>query len=366
VARSASERGVDVVVGHVGDADDVLADGVTRISGGSAELVPWLDDQLANGLPAVVGATKFGWARADAATSVRLLIVDEAGQLALADAVAVAQASERIVALGDPQQLASPIQAAHDASVRLSLLEHLAQGAAVLPAEVGVFLDVSHRMHPALCEVVGELAYDGALRASPAAAARELSGPDLVLDGFEIPLRPGVLWVPCEAVDEEQAQFVADLVKGLVAQAVVRDGGAPVALRADDVLVVSPHNAHVNRIAAALGNGDRVGTVDKFQGQQGHVVVYAMSRPAEEAGDVPFLYGINRLNVALSRARLMAIVVAHPDATFPPVRQPEHLRLASRFARAVEGRQATRDGHPSGNGSDADDPASTSGRLDGV
>jgi uncharacterized protein len=326
----------------VGDADDVLADGVARIDGGSAALVPWLSEQRAAGCPAVVGATKFGWAREDAAKSVRLLIVDEAGQLALADALAVAQASRRIVALGDPQQLASPVQAAHDESVRLSLLEHLAQGAAVLPGEAGVFLDVSHRMHPALCEVVGELAYDGALSASPAAAARELSGPDVVVDGFRVPLRPGVLWLPSSAVDEEQAALVAELVEGLVRQAVVRDDGVERALRRDDVLVVSPHNAHVNRIAAAIGDGVRVGTVDKFQGQQGHVVVYAIGRPAEEAGDVPFLYEINRVNVALSRARLMAIVVAHPDATFPPVRRPEHLRLASRFARVVDGRKARR------------------------
>jgi len=82
--------------------------------------------------------------------------------------------------------------------------------------------------------------------------------------------------------------------------------------------------------------------VDKFQGQQAHVVVFAMSRRAEEARDVPFLYEINRINVALSRARLLAIVVAHPDATFPPVRQPEHLRLASRFTRAVSARRALR------------------------
>jgi uncharacterized protein len=196
-------------------------------------------------------------------------------------------------------------------------------------------------MHPSLCEVVGELAYDGALTASPRAAARELSGPDLVIDGFRVPLRPGVLWLPSELVDEDQAALVADLVEQLLDQAVVRDGGAPTHLRSDDVLVVSPHNAHVNRIAAVIGGGVRVGTVDKFQGQQGHVVVYAMSRPAE-AGDVPFLYEINRVNVALSRARLLAIVVAHPDATFPPVRQPEHLRLASRFARVVEGRRAQR------------------------
>lgn len=341
VARLAAEHGIDVAVGHV--ARQVTVPGVARIDGGGRCLVPWLDAQRAAGKPAVAGATKFGWSRADAASSVRLLIVDEAGQVALADAVAVAQASARIVALGDPQQLASPIQASHDESVRLSLLEHLAQGAAVLPAEVGVFLDVSHRMHPALCEVVGELAYDGSLKASPAAAARSLSGPDLLLDGFRIPLRPGVLWVPTEAVDEEQAEVVADLVGQLLSHALVSvDGGAPAGLGPEDVLVVSPHNAHVNRIAAAIGNGDHVGTVDKFQGQQGHVVVYAMSRPAEEAGDVPFLYELNRVNVALSRARLMAIVVAHPDATFPPVRQPEHLRLASRFARALEGRKARR------------------------
>jgi uncharacterized protein len=312
---------------------------VARIAGGG-KLAGWLGDERAAGRPAVAGATKFGWARQDAASSVRLLVVDEAGQVALADALAVAQASARVVALGDPQQLASPIQAAHDASVRMSLLDHLAQGAAVLPDDVGVFLNVSHRMHPALCEVVGELAYDGALQASPAAAARGLSGPDLHVGGFRVPLAPGVLWLPTEAVDREQADLVADLVDRLVRHATVSDGGADAALRPDDVLVVSPHNAHVNRIAAVVGGGVRVGTVDKFQGQQGHVVVYAMSRPAEEAREVPFLYETNRVNVALSRARLLAVVVAHPDATFPPVRQPEHLRLASRFARALDSRRA--------------------------
>ena len=97
----------------------MTAKGVARIPGGG-KLVRWLDDQRAAGIPAVAGATKFAWARQDAASSVRLLVVDEAGQVALADAVAVAQASARIVALGDPQQLASPIQARHDATVRLS------------------------------------------------------------------------------------------------------------------------------------------------------------------------------------------------------------------------------------------------------
>ncbi|MCW3038299.1 MAG: putative RecB family nuclease [Solirubrobacterales bacterium] len=344
VAALAIERGLDLVVGHIGSGDQVSGAGVAPIAGGSKELRPWLDGHRAAGRPAVVGATKFGWARPDLAGALHLLVVDEAGQLSLADAVAVAQASPRLVALGDPQQLASPIQASHSEAVRVSLLEHLAQGSAVLPAAAGVFLDVSRRMHPAVCEVVGALAYDGALQAHEAAAARSISGGDIVLGGYRIPLRPGVVWLPTEATEEGQAALVASLVGELVRSASVTANGRTERLTADDVLVVAPHNAHVNRIRAALGGSDRVGTVDKFQGREGHVVVFAQGRLAEKPGDVPFLYEINRINVALSRARLMAIVVAHPDAVFPPVSQPEHLKLASRFARAIRTRKAAVDG----------------------
>ncbi|WP_104524535.1 TM0106 family RecB-like putative nuclease [Blastococcus atacamensis] len=340
VASLAASQGLDVAVGHVGKPDEVTGAGVAVVSGGGGKLRPWLDDHRAAGRPAVVGATKFGWARPDTAGALHLLVVDEAGQLSLADAVAVAQASQRVVALGDPQQLASPIQASHSEAVRVSLLEHLARGSAVLPAEAGVFLDVSRRMHPAVCEVVGALAYDGALQAHETASARSISGPDVVVGGHRIPLTPGVVWLPTQATEEQQAALVTELVGELVRRASVTVDGLAERLKADDVLVVAPHNAHVNRIRAALGGSDRVGTVDKFQGREGHVVVFAQGRPAEKPGDVPFLYEINRINVALSRARLMAIVVAHPDAVFPPVSQPEHLKLASRFARAVRERRA--------------------------
>ena len=115
---------------------------------------------------------------------------------------------------------------------------------------------------------------------------------------------------------------------------VTESDGSTATLELPDLLIVAPHNAHVNRIQQALP-GARVGTVDRFQGQQGHVVVFSMGRLAERAGDVRFLYELNRLNVALSRARLMAIVVSHRDAVFPPVADPDDLRLASRFIRAV-------------------------------
>jgi RecA/RadA recombinase len=344
VAKLARKRGVDLAVGHVGTPAQVAGAGVDRIDG-SEKLVSWLADMTAGGRPAIAGATKFGWSREDAAGAVGLLIVDEAGQLSLADALAVAQASARIVALGDPQQLASPVQAAHSEAVRVSLLEHLAEGESVLAPHVGVFLDVSHRMHPEVSRVVGELAYDGRLASSEGAAARHIEVKDghVRAGGFVVPVTPGVVWLRVEGDEGKQADVVAELVAALCAGDVkVTDGGDPEDLTAEEVLVVAPHNAHVNRINGRLEGSCEVGTVDRFQGKQAHVVVFAQGRPAGESRDVPFLYEINRLNVALSRARLMAVVIAHPDAVFAPVSDPEHLRLVSRFATAVAGRAALR------------------------
>jgi uncharacterized protein len=200
-----------------------------------------------------------------------------------------------------------------------------------------VFLDHSHRMHPALCTVVGHLAYDGELGASQAASTRSISGPDLHAASSVIPVRPGVAWVPVDGGEEAEAIMVVTLIDRLMAGTVVtNEKGVRSALDADEILVVAPHNAHVNRIKSKVGNNVRVGTVDKFQGQQAHVVIYSMGRQAETPRDVSFLYELNRVNVALSRARLMSVVVSHPDSVFPPVNGPEHLRLASRFSSVLK------------------------------
>ena len=333
-----------LLVAHVGDPTQVdPARGITRIDGGSGKLRPWIDDQRAVGGPAIVGATKFGWSRPELAGSVDLLLIDEAGQLSLADALAVTQAADRIVALGDPQQLAAPVQAAQDPLVSVSLLEHLAGDRAVLPAEVGVFLDITHRMHPAVCDVVGALAYDDSLSSSAAAGQRQLSGENLLVAGRLLPLAPGLIWLPVDGGGEAEAAAVVELVTQLQANAFVLDeaDAQPLPSSLGEILVVAPHNSQVNRIDASLASSGlgqvRVGTVDKFQGQQGHVVIYSMGRLAEEPGDVPFLYDLHRVNVALSRARLLVIVVAHRKAVFPPVSTPEQLRLASRFAAALHG-----------------------------
>lgn len=337
VVKCAAAEGIEVRVAHVGSKDQVDAEtGIEVIGGGSRALATWLDDAADTATPVVVGATKFGWSRADAGCIADLLVIDEAGQLPLADAVAVCGAARRVVALGDPQQLAAPIQAAHDDSVRLSLLEHIIDGQAVMPSEAGVFLDLSYRMHPAVCQVVADLAYDGELLAAPQAAARDIQGPALTVGDGVVEVQPGVAWVPVMGGGDAEVAAVRELAEGLIDGAQVFEGDATARLTGADILVVAPHNAHVNRLDAQLSDlGVRVGTVDKFQGQQAHVVIYSMGRLATSPGDVPFLYELNRVNVALSRARLLAVVVSDPHAVLPPVNTPDQLRMASRFAAAV-------------------------------
>lgn len=333
-AEHLRDEGLDAQFARVGSVDKVDASyGALRLDSG-ATLIEWLDTPAE--MARIVGATKFALCLGDAAGRGSMLLIDEAGQFSLADALSVLHVAPFAVALGDPQQLAAPVQAAHDDAVKVSLLEHLADGHAVMSASSGVFLDLSFRMHPAVCSVVAKLAYEGELDASATAAARNISGSAVQVGPNTLPIALGVHWVPIDGGIEAEAAAVVELVAALrVGATVTESDGTSSALADAELLVVAPHNATVNRLRQLLPASIRVGTVDKFQGQEGHVVVFALGRTAEQAGDVPFLYELNRINVALSRARLMSIVVSAPAAIFPPVATPEHLQLASRFIAAM-------------------------------
>jgi uncharacterized protein len=221
--------------------------------------------------------------------------------------------------------------------VSKSLLEYVSNSASVLPSDVGVFLDETWRMHNDVCKVVSNLAYEGALHPAGDALLRTLQGVDFSVGRNLVRAQPGVQWIPVNGDGDIEVAAVFEAIEGLLSKVTVTDArGITAPLSAADILVVAPHNAHVNKLKQAVPEGVRVGTVDLFQGQEAHAVIFSMGKLAEGARDVGFLYEVNRINVALSRARLCALVISHEDAVFPPVSSPDDLLLASRFIQAVQ------------------------------
>ncbi|HSL98118.1 MAG TPA: AAA domain-containing protein, partial [Candidatus Deferrimicrobiaceae bacterium] len=290
----------------------------------------------------VVGGTAWLWSREELAGSVDVLFVDEAGQLSLANAVAVAPAARSIVLLGDPQQLEQPRQGTHPPGAERSALGHVLGDAAVMPPERGLFLTQTWRLHPDICDFTSEVFYEGQLTWEPTLARQDLHG-SWPADGT------GVRWMTVEHAGNatespEEAAAVTAIVRSLL------EGGgrwtdrkgAERPLTLGDIVIVAPYNAHVERIATTLAGAGyaaaRVGTVDKFQGQEAPISIYAMgSSSAEEAPrGLEFLYSLNRLNVATSRARCAALVVASPALVRVQCHSPRQMRLANALCRLVE------------------------------
>lgn len=294
-------------------------------------------DRLLTGDARLVGGTAWFWTRPDVAGAVDVLVVDEAGQFSLANAVAVARGAKSMVLLGDPQQLAQPSQAVHPGESGASALEHLLDGHATIPPERGVFLDRSYRMHPELTAFVSELAYEGRLRSADGREGVAVLGSGR-LAGSGLRVVPVEHSMTCSDRSAQEAEAVAALWRSVQGAMWRNHEGVQAPVGPDDVLVVAPYNAQVALIKAALPAGARVGTVDKFQGQEAPVVLYSMtSTSADEAPrGVSFLYDLNRLNVAVSRAQALAVVVLSPELLDAPVRTPDQLRRVNSLCRLVE------------------------------
>ncbi|MBK7167125.1 MAG: TM0106 family RecB-like putative nuclease [Candidatus Microthrix sp.] len=240
------------------------------------------------------------------------LIVDEAGQLSLADALAASGSATNLILLGDPLQLAQVSKASHPHGSGASVLEHVLGDEATMPAERGVFLDVTRRMHPDVCRFISERVYDGRLVSHETCAQQTTE------------FGTGLRWSPvrhdgCSTESVEEAEVVAREVDRMLGTVWTNQQGETRPLEAADIMVVAPYNDQVNLIGRTLfdrGLGDvPVGTVDRFQGQEAAVVVYTMT--ASSASDAPrgmdFLFSQNRLNVAISRARCLAYLVGTPE-----------------------------------------------------
>ncbi|HYM82824.1 MAG TPA: DEAD/DEAH box helicase, partial [Candidatus Dormibacteraeota bacterium] len=333
IAVKARERGVEVRIGQKpGTGEECTSE--------HARCLRTNDDvriALQRGDVDVVGGTAWVWAREDLGDSIDVLVVDEAGQVSLANVVAVSAAARDLILLGDPQQLEQPLQGSHPQGADRSALAHLLDGHPTVPLELGVLLERTWRLHPDICAFTSEVFYDGDLQPAAGTERQRLEGAG-VLDGT------GLRFVPVRHEGDrndspDEAEAVASMIGRLL-----EDGegwtdldGQRRTLSPQDVLVITPYNAQVRELGSVLG-AVRVGTVDKFQGQEAPVAVYSMATSsAEEAPrGMEFLYSLNRLNVATSRARCLAVVVASPELVRVRCSTPRQMRLANGLARFVE------------------------------
>lgn len=299
----------------------------------------YIESVTANGqidpsLPVLAG-TAWLFAREELRGSRDVLFVDEAGQVSLGNIVAMAPAARSLVLVGDQMQLAQPIQGAHPRYSGVSALDHLLQGEAVVPAERGIFLSRTWRMHPDLCRFVSEAVYDGALKSEAACANQRLV---LRADAHSALKPTGLSFQPvahagCRQRSEEEGDEITSIVDNLLGHRVVDRKGEERAIGLDDILVVAPYNMQVNLLRARLPDGARVGTVDKFQGQEAEVVLVSMATSGADdmPRDASFLLSRNRLNVAISRARCLAILVASPGLLDLVAGSIDEMRLANVF-----------------------------------
>lgn len=280
---------------------------------------------------ALIGGTAWTMTGANVpAGSLDLLVIDEAGQFSLANTLAVAQASSRLLLLGDPQQLPQVSQGAHPEPVDESALGWVSAGHATLPPELGYFLADSWRMTSQLCRAVSELSYEGRLRSAPAADLRRLDGVPAGIETVMVAHSGNITSSP-----EEAAEVVRQVRRHLGLSWFSEQGIRPLGVA--DILVVAAYNAQVNVIRDALDAagfpGVRVGTVDKFQGQEAAVVIVSMacSAVAEAPRGMDFLLSRNRINVAVSRGQWRAVVVRAPELTNYLPAHPEGLEQLGGF-----------------------------------
>jgi uncharacterized protein len=332
VCEAGREEGVHISILQKADEEDASTSPEVEVVASNKEIAERLDDASVS----ILAGTPWLMAREELEGKLDVLFVDEAGQMSLANVVAMGGAADSIVLLGDPNQLPQVTQGTHPDGADASALEHVLSGETTIRADRGLFLETTWRLHPAIAGFISEAFYDSRLKAERSTAGQRVCGG---LRGIE----SGLLFIPIDHAGNgnrscEEAAVVAELVRSLSGRSWINQHGKLQPLTPNDILVVAPYNTQVAEIQRATGGTCRVGTVDKFQGQEGAVVIYSMatSSPEDAPRQREFLYSGHRLNVAISRARCIGVLIANPNLLWVPCRTPEQMRLVNAFWRFVE------------------------------
>lgn len=290
----------------------------------------------------VIGTTAWGFALEELENTFDYLFIDEAGQVSVANLIAMSRATRNIILMGDQMQLGQPSQGSHPEDSGLSILDYLLHATPTIPDFMGVFLGTTYRMHSAVNQFISDAIYEGKLETVPENDRQSLNIPD----GYQGRLNKeaGIIAIPVmhegntQASDEEVEQ-ICSLSKELLGRIFRAKDGTQRLISWDDILFVAPYNHQVNKLKAALGEQAKVGSVDKFQGQEAPIVFLSMcaSSANESPRGINFLFDKNRINVAISRAQCMAIVVYSPtllDTKVSNIQQMAELNVFCQLIRS--------------------------------
>jgi len=283
----------------------------------------------------VVGATAYGFAKEEMREDpLDYLFVDEASQVAMANLVAVSGATKNIILMGDQMQLEQPVQGSHPGEAGTSALEYMLKDFSVIPEDIGVFLERTYRMHPAICKPLSDVVYEGKLSTDPSNKnqAVEVKNKQLITGPS------GILFIPVEHEDntqcsEEEVMVVQQITDELKSSFFIDKAQNKRLITTNDILVVAPYNMQVNLLKEKLVGDVKIGTIDKFQGQEAPVVIISMavSNVEDSPRGLDFIFDIKRLNVAISRAQALAIIVGNKQLDNCKVTSLQQMEKANLF-----------------------------------
>jgi predicted RecB family nuclease len=287
----------------------------------------------------LIGGTAWTFSDEAAVGGVDYLFVDEGGQVSLANLLAMAPSTKNIILMGDQMQLSQPIKGAHPGESGQSSLQYLLQEKQTIADDFGIFLPTTFRMHPDLCKFISGAVYEGKLQSDERTLRRRIVKPS----GFNGRLSKcsGVLYLPVDhdgntQCSDEEAEAIAQLIEEVLC-CKLEENGIERPLTERDILLVAPYNMQA-RLLKSKHHRDYVGTVDKFQGQEAPIVILSMcaSDGNESARGAEFLFNKNRLNVAISRAQCLAIVVGSPRLARTECHRLEQMERVNLYCRIVE------------------------------
>lgn len=302
-------------------------------------------DAYTNG---VIGGTAWLFTRPEWAEQLDFLFVDEAGQVSLANVIAMSRCTKNLVLLGDQMQLEQPIEGSHPGDAGLSALQYALKDLsdsrpdtpifhAVVPPDYGLFLGESRRMHPAVCSFISDSIYEGRLGSHPDCEQQKVEMPPTTT---LITKERGIVFSGVEhdgniQQSDEEIERIKLIYEDLIGRDYTTSKGVTKPLELDDFLFIAPYNAQVRALQTALPEGARVGSVDKFQGQEASVCILSLCSSYGEYGSrgLGFILDRNRVNVAVSRAQCLAVIVADPRIASAVAGSLEEMKLINLFCK---------------------------------